>query len=96
MGKNYQVEKILDLRKKGNKIEYLVEWKPTWELSTKVHAYDLIEQFHKSRSDSTNNSRIIRQTDHSNKCIWIGVVIIGLIIGIIVGIHLNSFSIDSI
>ena len=96
MGKNYQIEKILDLRKKGNKIEYLVEWKPTWELSTNVHAYDLIQQFHKSTTNSTNNSTIICKTDHSNKSIWIGVVvIIGLVIGIIAGINLNSFSTDS-
>lgn len=56
MGKDdYEIEKVLDSRKKGNKTEYLVQWKPTWELSTNISAVALIKEFNKSNSNNNNN-----------------------------------------
>lgn len=56
MGKDdYEIEKILNSRKKGNKTEYLVQWKPTWELSTNISAVALIKEFNKSNSNNDSN-----------------------------------------
>ena len=56
MGKDdYEIEKVLDSRKKGNKTEYLVQWKPTWELSTNISAVALIKEFNKSNSNNDSN-----------------------------------------
>ena len=51
----YEVEKILDKRKKGKKYEYKVKWKgyykPTWEPSTNMDgALDLIQEYEQSQS----------------------------------------------
>ena len=50
----YEVEKILQKRKKGKKVEYLVKWKNydgpddnTWEPAQSLEAVEIIEQFEK-------------------------------------------------
>jgi len=58
----YEVEKILQKRRKGKKVEYLVKWKNydspddnTWEPAHSLEADEIIEQFEKELKEKDEN-----------------------------------------
>ena len=58
----YEVEKILDHRKKGRQTEYQVKWKGysdkdnTWEPQENCHSLDLMEEFQNQRRKKEKNA----------------------------------------
>ena len=54
MSTNYDVEEILESRKKGNKVEYLVRWAPSWEAEKNLNCAKLLREF-KQKSGETDN-----------------------------------------
>lgn len=51
---SYDVEEILDSRKKGKVTEYLVRWSPTWESEKNLSCSKLIKEY-KAKSGDTDN-----------------------------------------
>jgi len=52
---SYDVEEILDSRRKGKSVEYLVRWAPTWEAERNLNCAKLLKEF-KEKSGDTNES----------------------------------------
>jgi hypothetical protein len=54
---SYDVEEILDSRKKGKNTEYLVRWSPTWESEKNLNCNKLIKEFKaKTGADQKDNA----------------------------------------
>jgi len=54
---SYDVEEVLDSRKKGKNTEYLVRWAPTWEAEKNLNCAKLIKEFKaKTGSDDTEEN----------------------------------------
>jgi len=75
----YEVERILDKRRRDGNTEYLIKWKNydetdnTWEPTANLHCPDIMEQFHRSRESeelsrrSSKRSIAARQRDAQRK-----------------------------
>ncbi|XP_054169257.1 uncharacterized protein LOC128966431 [Oppia nitens] len=50
--KDYVVKAIVDCRRNGHQIEYLVEWAPTWEVDSDLNCQQLIDEFNSSRNNN--------------------------------------------
>jgi len=48
---SYDVEEILDSRKKGKITEYLVRWAPTWETEKNLNCNQLIKDYKAKKGD---------------------------------------------
>jgi hypothetical protein len=75
----YEVERILDKRRRDGNTEYLIKWKNynetdnTWEPTANLNCPDIMEQFHRSRESeelsrrSSKRSIAARQRDAQRK-----------------------------
>ena len=48
---DYDVEKILGERKKGNTTQYLVQWKASWEDASDLNCKELIKEFKEEKGE---------------------------------------------
>jgi len=53
---SYDVEEILDSRKKGKSWEYLVRWAPTWEAERNLNCAKLLKEFKEKKGDANEEN----------------------------------------
>jgi len=53
---SYDVEEILESRKKGKSMEYLVRWAPTWEAERNLNCAKLLKEFKEKKGDTNEEN----------------------------------------